>query len=119
MSILLSILDLLINSIVAIDTLGLIVATRKNSNIDTHEMWRLCFTWICFIVLNLCMTCCSGYLGSLLCMIGLLAKVWIGLPKLGGSQTVFNYIGSGQLMHFCKAMCDTLKAKCGVKEKAE
>jgi hypothetical protein len=113
MSILLFVLDLVINAIVAIDTLGLVVATRKSAqNVNPQEMQRVCFTWACFSVLQGFMCCSCGYLGYLLSLIAVGAKLWIGLPKLGGADKLQQMCCNGQLNHYFRAVCDTVKAKC-------
>jgi hypothetical protein len=119
MSILVFVLDLLINSIVAIDTLGLVVASRKDPNsVPAHDVWRLSFTWVCFAVLNSLMCCNCGFLGTLFGFIALAAKLWIGLPKLGGADKVQQMIGSGQLNNYVRSLVDLCKSKMA-HEKAE
>jgi hypothetical protein len=118
MSIFLCFLDLIINAIVAIDTLGLVVASRKTpEDVNPNDMQRVCFTWACFSVLQGFMCCSCGYLGYMFSLVAVVAKLWIGLPKLGGAEKLQQMCCNGQLNHYYRALCDTLKAKTAMKEK--
>jgi hypothetical protein len=105
-------LDLLINLLVAIDTLGLVVALRKSPNsVNSADLLRVCITWASFSVLSSFMCCSCGILGTLFGYLAIGAKLWIGLPKLGGAEKVYQMIGSGQLNHYAKAVLDIVKSK--------
>jgi hypothetical protein len=112
MSILVFVLDLLINSLVVLDTLGLVVASKK-SNVNTYELWRICLTWVCFAVLNCCMCCSCGFIGTLLSFVGIAGKFYIGLPKLGGADKVNQMLATGQITHYVRALVDIVKSKVG------
>jgi hypothetical protein len=106
---LVTILDLLLTSIIAVDTLGLVVASRKG-NASTEDMRRNCLIWTCFIVLN-ALSCDCWYLGTLLSLLGLVVKVWISVPRLGGADKLHQMIVNGTLSNYVKAIVDVINAK--------
>jgi hypothetical protein len=119
MAIVVFVLDLLINALVVVDTLGLVVATRKNPDaVNTHDMERVCFTWICFAILTPMLCCTCGIIGTILSFIAIVAKLWIGLPKLGGSETIYKMVYAGGLNHYVRSIQDIFTEKIGcTKEK--
>lgn len=94
MSFLFQLAELVLLSVVAIDTLGFIGEFRKNSKADTKDYVRLCFTWIFFLILRTlsCSVCCFGYFGGLFRMLFFAAKVYISVPSIGGTETLYSLL---------------------------
>jgi hypothetical protein len=112
MSILCYVVDLLLTTIVAIDTLGLVNASRKDSSsVTPQDVYRLCLVWASFAILNSLQCCSCGIIGSLIGLIALGAKVWIALPKLGGANKVQTMIENGQFNQYAKSLIALVKSK--------
>jgi hypothetical protein len=109
MSLLVFAIDLILTAIIAIDTLGLVVASRKSS-VNPHDIRRVCFIWASFIVLNWFGSCC-GIFGTLLSFVGLAAKIWISLPKLGGADKLQHMIVNGDVSKYAQAAVEMVQSK--------
>jgi hypothetical protein len=102
MAFLFGLIEILLLSIVILDTLGFIIQNKRNpNNSNPRDYNRLIFTWTFFLAIK-AMTCCSsgGILGNFVGMLGLLAKAYISIPLLGGTEKLYdllvenNYFGN-------------------------
>ena len=94
MSFLTSFAELVLLLLVTVDTLGFIAQNRKNpSSSDPRDFRRLCFTWIFFLAVRslLCISC-AGFLGSFVGLVSLVAKAYISLPMLRGTETLYTQL---------------------------
>jgi hypothetical protein len=94
MSFLLQVAEFVLLSIVTLDTLGFIAEYRKNSaRSERNDYVRLCFTWVFFLALRSfsCFLCC-GYFGGLFKMLFFGAKVFVSVPAIGGTETLYNLL---------------------------
>ncbi len=117
MSFLFQLAEFVLLSVVALDTLGFVAEIRKNAaKQDRRDFLRLCFTWVFFLVLRSfsCATCCLGYFGGLLRMLFFAAKVYISVPAIGGTETLYNVLIEQNLLktYFLEAY-NLVKAKIG------
>ena len=100
--------ELLLLSVVAFDTLGFIAEQRKNSSkSENKDFVRLCFTWVFFLVLRAltCSVCCLGYFGSFIGMLAFFGKVYISIPAIGGTETLYSMLIEQNIMkrYLCEA----------------
>ena len=98
MSFLCQFAEFLLLSVVALDTLGFVAESRKNSaRSENRDYLRLCFTWVFFLTirsLSCTMSCVTGcgYIGSLFGMLFFSAKVFISIPAIGGTETLYSLL---------------------------
>jgi hypothetical protein len=115
MSFLIQVLEFVLLSIVAVDTLGFIAELRKNSSrADRGDYIRLCFTWVFFLVLSslCCATCSSSYFSGFFKMLLLIAKVYITLPSVRGTETLYSLLVEQNVMKtYLLQAYDMVKAK--------
>jgi hypothetical protein len=116
MSFLWNLIELILLTVVALDTLGYVVENRKNPEKSSlKDYTRLCFTWVFFLILRSMSCCgCSGYFGSLWGMAMLAGKVYVSIPLLGGSEKMYNMlIEENVAKKYFKVACDFIKSKTG------
>jgi len=95
MSFLLQVAEFVLLTIVTLDTLGFIAELRKNSaKSDRRDYVRLCFTWLFLLTLRSfsCLLCCCGYFGGLFKMLFFAGKVYVSVPAIGGTETLYNLL---------------------------
>jgi hypothetical protein len=95
MSFLLQLAEFVLLSIVTLDTLGFIAELRKNSaKTDKRDYVRVCFTWVFLLALRslACGLCCCGYFGGLFKMLFFGGKVYVSVPAIGGTETLYNLL---------------------------
>jgi len=121
MSFLYSLFDLVLLLVVTFDTLGFVAQNRKNpSASDARDFRRLCFTWVFYLaVRSLLCTSCTGFLGSLFGLASLVAKAYISVPLLRGTETLYTQLVENNV---AKTYLDTLvtlvRQKLGAAEHA-
>lgn len=126
MAFILNLVEFLLMAIVSLDTLGFVVQMRKNpnaANANVKDFNRLCFTWVFFFVLR-ALTCssCNGYIGSFLCMLTLIAKAYISIPLLHGTEKLYHlFIEENLLGNYVKNIGNIVKERLGgeAKEKKD
>ena len=86
--------DILLTTIMLFDTLGLIYQFRKSEESVCHKDYiRICFSWILYLTISNLFSCSrKGFLGTLIRLIILLAKIFVTIPKIGGTNTIFKYL---------------------------
>jgi hypothetical protein len=95
MSFLLKFAEFLLFSVVTFDTLGHIAESRKNTEkVDRKDFLRLCFTWVFLLALNslCCSSCSGGYFGSLWKFLIFGAKVYVCIPAIRGTETLYDLL---------------------------
>ena len=91
MSFLYAIVDLLLTTLITLDTLGLVGQYRKKTSTTTEDYTRVCFTWIFFLTLkSFTPTAGEGFFIKLIRILFLLGKVFVVLPLLGGTMMIYN-----------------------------
>jgi hypothetical protein len=101
-----------------IDTLGFIAENRKWARTDSKDYLRICFTWIFFLIFRAisCNTC-SGIIGHFYGMLMLLAKLYVTLPVLGGTEKLYDSIvEKNSLPNYIKNIFGNIKSQMVVKE---
>ena len=94
MSFLFCIFDVLLTAIMLFDTLGLIYQFRKSQeSVDSKDYIRICFSWVLYYIICSLFSCSwKGVIGTLIRLIILLAKIYVTIPKIGGTNTIFKYL---------------------------
>jgi phage-related holin len=114
MSFLFGAVDFLLTVILTLDTLSLLNQLRKTNKCDKNDYKRVCFTWIFFLLLK-SLTCCSckkGFLSTMCQFLGLLAKAFIVIPLLNGTNMIYDYcIEKGKVQEMAKKGIDFVKSK--------
>ena len=93
MSFLFSFLEILMMVVVSLDTLGFIVQNKNSSrSTDNKDFSRICFTWVFLLVIRsvFCGSCCSGFLGTIVGLLSLFLKIYVSIPALKGTETVYS-----------------------------
>jgi hypothetical protein len=94
MAFLFNVIELVLLGIVALDTLGYIAENRKHPvSRNQQDYLRLCYTWVFFFALR-ALPCFSwlGFIGSIIGMLQLMAKVYISIPALGGTEKMYRIL---------------------------
>jgi hypothetical protein len=115
MSFLFGLCDFLLAGIMLFDTLGLIYQFRKNpSSVNEKEYVRICFSWILFLGIWTLFSCSwKGFFGTLIRLIFLVAKMFVTIPKLGGTNKIHKFLvddGNGE--EYFKKVVELVKSKC-------
>ena len=91
MSLLFGFIDLLLTTLITLDTLGLVGQFRQKKIPDSKDYTRVCFTWILYLTLKSCTpNDGEGTLRKILLLIFLFAKIFVVLPILGGTMLIYN-----------------------------
>jgi hypothetical protein len=94
MAFLFGLIEIILLAIVVLDTLGFLIQNkRKPDDSNPHDYNRLIFTWTFFFVFK-ALTCCSGsgLISGFFALLGLLAKAYISIPLLGGTQKLYDVL---------------------------
>ena len=115
MSFLFGLCDFLLAGIMLFDTLGLIYQFRKDpSSVNEKEYVRICFSWILFLGIWTLFSCSwKGFFGTLIRLIFLVAKMFVTIPKLGGTNKIHKFLvddGNGE--EYFKKVVELVKSKC-------
>ena len=93
MSFLFTVFDIILTLIMLFDTLGMIYQFRKGPSPSSTEYVRLCASWILFLTICSLFSCNrKGFFGTLLRIIFLAAKVFVTIPKFGGSLKIHKFL---------------------------
>ena len=113
MSFVFGLLDFVLTTVLLFDTLGLIYQFRKSMSIDPNEYVRICFSWILFLTISSLFSCeRKGFLGTLIRLIILAAKVYVTIPILGGTMKIHKYlIDDGNAEKYIKKYSDMINSK--------
>lgn len=113
MSFLFSLLDVVLIAILIIDTLGLVYEYRKNSYKYSDDYIRIIFSWVLFILICSILSCnFKGFFGTLLRLLIFGLKVFVTIPKLGGTLKIYNVlIDKGLLESYYKKIKEFIKTK--------
>ena len=91
MSLLFGFIDLLLTTLITLDTLGLVGQFRQKKTPDSKDYTRVCFTWILYLTLkSFTPNDGGGTLRKILLLIFLFAKIFVVLPILGGTMLIYN-----------------------------
>ncbi len=116
MYVLLCAIELLVFAIAALDTFSFINSNRKNPDkSDVNDYRNICFRWVFLLALRSfgCFSCC-GTLGVYLSFILLVAKAYVTIPLLNGTEKVYNcLIQDNALAGFAKHAVEMIKSKLG------
>lgn len=119
MSWLLCIVEHLLLSLLAIDTLGFIVQNRKNPNSTSQQDYlRVCFTWVFFLALqSLVCSSCGGFLGGIFNFLAFLAKVYITVPMFRGTEKMYTMlIEQNAAKQYLGLLVNIIKERTGSQE---
>lgn len=122
MALLFGLLDLVLLGLVALDTLGFLVQLRKRpESADINDYKRLCFTWVFLLAIRSITCCsCSGILGNFICMLSLLAKAYVSIPMLRGTDKLYNIlIEQNYVGNSIKGYVNMIKQKLNPEEKTK
>ena len=110
-----SLLDIVLTSVLLVDTLGLAYQLRNKGTADPKDYIRVCFTWILFLSLCGVLSCNrKGFFGLLLRIVFFVAKAYLVLPVLGGTTKLYKYlIEDGNAEKYYQKVSQLLKAKLG------
>ena len=115
MSFLFGLCDFLLAGIMLFDTLGLIYQFRKDpSSVNEKEYVRICFSWILFLGIWTLFSCSwKGFFGTLIRLIFLVAKMFVTIPKLGGTNKIHKFlVDDGKGEEYFKKVVELVKSKC-------
>ena len=115
MSFLFGLCDFLLAGIMLFDTLGLIYQFRKDpSSVNGQEYVRICFSWILFLGIWTLFSCSwKGFFGTLIRLIFLVAKMFVTIPKLGGTNKIHKFlVDDGKGEEYFKKVVELVKSKC-------
>jgi hypothetical protein len=118
MTLFFNLVEIVLLSFLAIDTLGFIAENRKWSRMDGKDYLRICFNWVFFLIFRTisCSTC-SGIIGHFYGMLMLLAKLYVTVPLLGGTEKLYDLvIEKNVLPSYIKDIFGNLKSQMVVKE---
>ena len=88
-----SLLDMLLILIMLFDTLGLIYQFRTNAEVNPKEYITIYSSWILFLIIYNLFSCSwKGFFGTLIRLILLVAKVYVTIPKFGGSLKIHKHL---------------------------
>ena len=93
MSFLYGLVDLLLTTLITLDTLGLVKQFREKKSADTEDYTRVCFTWIFFLTLSsFTPSACAdeGFLRKLLRVLFLAGKIFVTIPIVKGTMMIYN-----------------------------
>ncbi len=114
MSILVNLVDLILTTVVALDTIGFLVNQRKGKESNAKDFYRITFTWICFMVLRMLSCGCSGALGFIWNTGIVLAKAFVAIPKTGGAEKLNTLLVEQNVaLQYAKIAIDLVKEKLG------
>lgn len=93
MAFLFFIVDLLVLALMTLDTLSLLMQLRKKNMCEAKDYTRVIFTWI-FVLTVRSLTCCSctGLIANFFKLLGTVAKVYLAVPLLGGSNKLYDIL---------------------------
>lgn len=93
MAFLFCLIDFLVLGLMSLDTLSLLNQIRKKGQTDKQDYTRVIFTWI-FVLTIRFLTCCSctGLIANFFKLLGTVAKVYLALPILRGTNTVYDFL---------------------------
>ena len=112
MSFIFSFLNSVLTLIMLFDTLGIIYQFRKSS-VKTTEFTRVWVSWLLFLTISSTFSCSrKGFIGTLIRLIILSAKVYVTIPILGGSLRIHKYlIEDEKIIQFYNYSIETIKSK--------
>ena len=107
-----SLLDVVLTTLMLFDTLGIIYQFRK-STVDPREYVRICYSWIFFLTICTLFSCnWEGFFGTLIRLLILVAKVYVTIPILGGTNKIHDYlIKQGKGEEYLKKGVNFVKSK--------
>ena len=110
-----SLLDIVLSTVLLVDTLGLAYQLRQKGTSDQKDYIRVCFTWIIFLSLSGILSCNRvGFFGTLLRIVFFVVKAYLVLPILGGSAKLYKYlIEDGNAEKYYQKVSQLAKAKLG------
>lgn len=110
--------EIILLSIICIDTLGFLGESRKGSKANLRDFHRICFTWIFFLIFrSISCSTCSGIIGHFYGMLMLLAKVYVAIPLLGGTQKLYDMVVEKNMIpSYIKEMFAKIKSEAVVGE---
>lgn len=115
MSFLYSLIDLILTTLIVLDTLGLVVQYSQKKSADSKDYTRVCFTWLFFLTLkSFTLNDGEGYFRKTLILLFLLAKIFVVLPILGGTMLIYN-----QAPELIKKGVDFAKSQLGITNNAQ
>ena len=115
MSFLFGLFDFMLAGIMLFDTLGLIYQFRKDpSSVNEEEYVRICFSWILFLGIWTLFSCSwKGFFGTLIRLIFLVAKMFVTIPKLGGTKKIHKFlVDDGKGEEYFNKVVEVVKSKC-------
>ena len=107
-----SLLDVVLTTLMLFDTLGIIYQFIK-STVHPKEYVRVCYSWIFFLTICTLFSCnWEGFFGTLIRLLILMAKVYVTIPILGGTNKIHNYlIEQGKGEEYLKKGINFVKSK--------
>ena len=113
MSFIFGLLDVVLTAVMLFDTLGIIYQFRKNIPVNPKEYIRICFSWILFLAICSLFSCDrKGFFGTLIRLIILFSKIFVTIPKLGGTNKIHQYlIEEGNAEKYYKKVVELIKSK--------
>lgn len=116
MSFIFCLIDLVLISVITLDTLGLINQLRKTSHCDLKDYTRVCFTWIFFLFVSSITNCnCQGFCTKVWSFLGLALRIYIAIPLLGGTLKLHHFlIEQNKGVEYAKKAVDVIKSTTGL-----
>ena len=109
MSFLYGLIDILLTSLITLDTLGLVGQFRNKKSTDIRDYTRVCFTWIFYLTLkSFTPNVGEGTMGKIIGILFLLAKIFVTIPLLGGTMLIYH-----QVPKLISKVVDFAKSKIG------
>jgi hypothetical protein len=118
MSFILNLGEIVLMVLLSIDTLGFVAQNRKNpEGVNQKDYFRLCFSWIFFLVLRQLFACaCFGFLSNLIQLVAFAAKAFVTIPMLNGAETVYTKLVEENIARaYVEKAINMVKEKIGAK----
>ena len=110
-----SLLDIVLTTVLLVDTLGLAYQFRRTGASDQRDYIRVCFSWIILLLLSGLLSCNRiGFFGTLLRIVFFAVKAYFVLPILGGTGKLYKFlIEDGNAEKYYQKASQLVSAKLG------
>lgn len=118
MSFIISIIELALYIIAALDTLSFVVSYKKcPEKSDVADYTRICYRWVFLLVLrSMGNLICCGFLGTYLRFASLVLKAYVTIPLLGGTDKLFHFLTQENgASSYVKQLVHTVRSKVEAK----
>lgn len=111
MAFLICLIDIILLVIHSLNTLGLVHQIRKTNSCKDVDFLAVCFTWILYFAFHPFTTCtCEGFFASFFRLIGILGKIYVVIPLLGGALKLYDiFVEKGKAKQIFDKLTNTVQ----------